>query len=402
MSSMEKSWEKKIEDTTGKRPTVNWATENFGSGQKGDKYTLDIGYLFTKHNHTVQAMHVDYLRRKQMMENWVGFMPLTAAGMFIEIWPGRPHSNQREYKRMKQDSIEDNRMEGSMVFIPYGVLMLVRGDTVHAGAMHCDTHKNPYGNPRLHFYIKTSELAVTAEVNGNRWYDYDSQDVSDHDTPHEKALRQYPPFEKRRKHAECLGYDDVEDGVNRRGNSLSTNLFSEMREREKQLLKKKGWKARRWEQNNDDWDLSTENKDEDKKQPAKNLKRKKKVTDENADEEKDGKVKKTKATTKNSNRKGHHDKKVATKGIAVDNSEENNEGKDDNTNDSDGDTKQPSSKLKRKSGVAEESNNDECAEIGVVENETMSKNVEQKMEIAGQQTDLEKGTKVAKQPEYNV
>ena len=85
-------------------------------------------------------------------------MPLTTAGMFVEIWPGRPKKENKV--TLVEGKLVDNRLEGAIVFIPKGVLLLVRGDTVHAGDMHCDTYKNPYGNPRLHIYVKTREMAL--------------------------------------------------------------------------------------------------------------------------------------------------------------------------------------------------------------------------------------------------
>jgi hypothetical protein len=175
-------------------------------------------------------MHVDYTRHEQMMLNWVGFMPLTAAGMFVEIWPGRPTKENMITQVGKK--VNDNRLEGKMVFIPKGVLLLVRGDTVHAGAMHCDTYKNPYGNPRLHIYVKNRDKPVVEEHNGNRWQDYDSEDVSDNDTDKERANRTYPPFDGKRQHAVCLGYNNIEKKGSRRNKNLSGMLFGEMKPKE--------------------------------------------------------------------------------------------------------------------------------------------------------------------------
>ena len=149
MNNMKTLWRDQLVKKGGDEPLLQRVIENFGhesDKKRKDINTCDVGYLFTSVYHTVQAMHVDYTRHAQMLQNWVAFMPLTAAGMFVEIWPGRPTKENTIIRVGKK--VDDKRLEGAIVFIPKGVLLLVRGDTVHAGAMHCDTYKNPYGNPR--------------------------------------------------------------------------------------------------------------------------------------------------------------------------------------------------------------------------------------------------------------
>jgi hypothetical protein len=192
----------------------------------------------------VQKPHVDYKRRKQMMSNWIGFVPLTRNGMFIEVWPRRP--TRTETRDKVKGVWVDKRLQGSIVYIPYGVALLVRGDTVHAGGMHCDSFNNPYGNPRLHIYIKNKALDVTNETNGNRWNDYESDNVSDDDTPEQRAVRAYPLFTDKRRDPDCLGFVDGEYQAKRqrRAVSLSTILFSDMLTTEQQTLIKTGWAAK--------------------------------------------------------------------------------------------------------------------------------------------------------------
>jgi hypothetical protein len=231
------------ETETGRAPTAGWASREFG-GRSEDTYTCDVGYLFTKNNHTVQKPHVDYKRRKQMMSNWIGFVPLTRNGMFIEVWPRRP--TRTETRGKVKGVWVDKRLQGSIVYIPYGVALLVRGDTVHAGGMHCDSFNNPYGNPRLHIYIKNKALDVTSETNGNRWRDYESDNVSDDDTPQQRAVRAYPLFTDKRRDPDCLGFVDGDNQAKRqrRAVSLSTILFSDMLTTEQKTLTKTGWAAK--------------------------------------------------------------------------------------------------------------------------------------------------------------
>ena len=76
--SLEDEWDAKVTELGG-APNYEWITEEFGKrpSVKGVvEYTCDVGYLFTKEYHTVQSMHVDYLRRKWQKDNWVGFIPL--------------------------------------------------------------------------------------------------------------------------------------------------------------------------------------------------------------------------------------------------------------------------------------------------------------------------------------
>jgi hypothetical protein len=229
------------EAETGRAPTADWASREFG-GRSEDTYTCDVGYLFTKNNHTVQKPHVDYGRRKQMMTNWIGFVPLTRTGMFIEVWPGRPSRTAT----LDEVTKVDKRLQGSIVYVPYGVALLVRGDTVHAGGMHCDSLNNPYGNPRLHIYIKNKAVDVTSATNGNRWRDYESDNVSDDDTPQQRAVRAYRMFSDTRRDPDCLGFIDGDNQAKnqRRAVSLSTILFSEMLPTEQKTLTKTGWAAK--------------------------------------------------------------------------------------------------------------------------------------------------------------
>ena len=149
VQALDKEWEAKVAKDGG-APDYAWITENFGN-RSDDKYTCDIGYLFTKANHTTQSMHVDYLRRKWQKDNWISFMPISETGMYVQIWGGRPTK-----ECVVGEGNTDNRQEGSVIFIPCGMTLIVHGDTVHGGGMHCDSYKNLYGNPRLHIYIKTS------------------------------------------------------------------------------------------------------------------------------------------------------------------------------------------------------------------------------------------------------
>lgn len=64
---------------------------------------------------------------------YIGFMPVTRDGMFLQVWPGP--------------------CEAKLLFIPRGNFLLLPGNAVHAGWM-C-TSINNY-NYRMHFYVLVS------------------------------------------------------------------------------------------------------------------------------------------------------------------------------------------------------------------------------------------------------
>jgi hypothetical protein len=66
---------------------------------------------------------------------FVAFFPISPSGMNIEIWKARS-----DHRQMKDNDT------GIVVHIPMGVLLLVRGDVVHAGGWKNDTMQEiPHG-----------------------------------------------------------------------------------------------------------------------------------------------------------------------------------------------------------------------------------------------------------------
>jgi hypothetical protein len=74
-------------------------------------------------------------------KKWVPFIalfPVTADGMTVEVWNARSeHSHPTLDKK------------GCLVHIPYGKILLLRADVVHAGGFITAAS----GNPRCHFYV---------------------------------------------------------------------------------------------------------------------------------------------------------------------------------------------------------------------------------------------------------
>jgi hypothetical protein len=65
---------------------------------------------------------------------YIGFMPVTRDGMFLQVWNGPG--------------------ESKLVFVPYGTFLLLPGNTIHAGWMCTSPLHHNY---RLHFYIIVSK-----------------------------------------------------------------------------------------------------------------------------------------------------------------------------------------------------------------------------------------------------
>jgi hypothetical protein len=75
----------------------------------------------------------------------LGFFPLTEDGMFLQVWPRCPDRNDTS-----------TVIEGRIVFIPYGNLLLLPANTIHAGGFRTtplEDECGPYGNLRFHLYI---------------------------------------------------------------------------------------------------------------------------------------------------------------------------------------------------------------------------------------------------------
>ena len=89
-----------------------------------------------------QNPHLDYsptvLGRKTSpgKSPWIALIPLTTDGSYLFVWHA-PHK------------------EETLLHIPYGCMLLLRGDTVHAGGLPSTTNAGP-AYTRIHFYLPTA------------------------------------------------------------------------------------------------------------------------------------------------------------------------------------------------------------------------------------------------------
>jgi hypothetical protein len=103
---------------------------------------------------------------------YIGFMPVTHDGMFLQVWPGPG--------------------EAKLLFIPRGNFLLLPGNAVHAGWM-CTSIQNY--NYRLHFYIIVSrEVGILSRKekyvfeNMNTYVDEEAPDKGELHNTHHSAL----------------------------------------------------------------------------------------------------------------------------------------------------------------------------------------------------------------------
>ncbi|KAL7514546.1 hypothetical protein ACHAXN_013345 [Cyclotella atomus] len=88
-----------------------------------------------------QPAHVDYdypVLHEHGKKLFLAFFPLTAEGTFLQLWDNSDHDNNAQ------------TVEGKVVFIPFGRMLIVPADTIHGGGFK----KGKTGNLRFHLYIE--------------------------------------------------------------------------------------------------------------------------------------------------------------------------------------------------------------------------------------------------------
>ena len=131
-----------------------------------DKVSYRGSYMTTERT-MFQPAHVDYdydILRRHGRRLYLSFFPLTEEGAFLQLWRdpivrGEKEEEDgendgdgddgREEERTRRRSIGDAVVEGTVVFIPYGKMLMVPSDTIHAGGFR----RGPGGNLRFHLYI---------------------------------------------------------------------------------------------------------------------------------------------------------------------------------------------------------------------------------------------------------
>jgi len=92
-----------------------------------------------------QPAHVDYdysILSKYGKRLYLAFFPLTLDGAYLQLW---------QKKKLTDDNKEKQRdeVDGTVVYIPYGQMLLLPSDTIHGGGFK----RGDGGNLRFHLYI---------------------------------------------------------------------------------------------------------------------------------------------------------------------------------------------------------------------------------------------------------
>lgn len=110
-----------------------------------------LGSFLTTESSLPQPPHVDYTW--DVLDNnatetgeqnlQIGFFPLTKEGMFLQVWP-------------RNDDSTTTKIDGKLIYIPYGNLLVVPASTIHGGGFRTTpgpVKERPYGNLRFHLYL---------------------------------------------------------------------------------------------------------------------------------------------------------------------------------------------------------------------------------------------------------
>lgn len=119
-----------------------------------DKVSYRGSYMTTERT-MFQPAHVDYdydILRRHGRRLHLSFFPLTEEGAFLQLWRdpvvgGGEKEEERE--KTSRDDDGDAVVEGTVVFIPYGKMLMVPSETIHGGGFR----SGPESNLRFHLYI---------------------------------------------------------------------------------------------------------------------------------------------------------------------------------------------------------------------------------------------------------
>lgn len=116
-----------------------------------DKHVSYRGSFMETEKTVFQPAHVDYewevLRENQKL--FLAFFPLTEEGAFIQLW---------------SDENQDKNV-GTVVFIPYGKMLIVPSRTIHGGGFK----RGPGGNLRFHLYLAVGDHCQLPKHQTNKY-----------------------------------------------------------------------------------------------------------------------------------------------------------------------------------------------------------------------------------------
>ena len=103
-----------------------------------------------------QPAHVDYdypVLKEYSRKLYIAFFPLTKEGTFLQLWKDDCSSVGSNDEDCNNYDNTATTVEGTVVYIPYGNMLIVPADTIHGGGFK----RGEYGNLRFHLYIELLE-----------------------------------------------------------------------------------------------------------------------------------------------------------------------------------------------------------------------------------------------------
>lgn len=103
-----------------------------------------------------QPAHVDYdytLLERYSQRLFLAFFPLTEEGAFLQLWQDHSGMSDCSIDEEKKQQQERLQQEGTVVYIPYGSMLILPSDTVHGGGFK----RGAGGNRRFHLYIEVED-----------------------------------------------------------------------------------------------------------------------------------------------------------------------------------------------------------------------------------------------------
>jgi hypothetical protein len=177
--------------------------DKFESSMKTSLQHTNLTYRgsFMRTESTIyQPAHVDYdypILEQYGHKLFLAFFPLTEEGVYLQVWQ----------EPSEEDSIGGDLIEGTVVFIPYGKMLMLPSETIHGGGFK----RGVSGNLRFHLYIALEEEEVQREDNITLLDHPMNKYTEKHDRRHELCER----FVDADGLEELLGsYFDVDTNVN--------------------------------------------------------------------------------------------------------------------------------------------------------------------------------------------
>jgi hypothetical protein len=153
--------------------SINRLREADGSPPLPKVPPMKPAIIITTNESQCQIPHMDVKEPELREASYVGFIPATRNGMYLEVWP--VHNLCPGMKKI----------QGEIIFIPLGSLLVLPATTIHGGGMKAplpptttdsvvdQSHGVIHQHPRFHFYVFPTR--DEAEYSGANLFDMPSE-----------------------------------------------------------------------------------------------------------------------------------------------------------------------------------------------------------------------------------